>query len=71
MTRRAVSSERAPAALGPYSQAIVANGLVLYKYVAGRTQLKSEAERSRSLQAIAGVPAVSANLEKGRRDQGT
>jgi 2-iminobutanoate/2-iminopropanoate deaminase len=28
MTRRAVSSDQAPAALGPYSQAIVAGGLV-------------------------------------------
>src|SRR5829696_3299535 len=35
MTRRAVSSEQAPAALGPYSQAIVANGLVFCSGMAG------------------------------------
>jgi 2-iminobutanoate/2-iminopropanoate deaminase len=28
MTRQAISSERAPAALGPYSQAIIAGGFV-------------------------------------------
>ena len=30
MTRQAVSSDRAPAALGPYSQAIVAGGFVFW-----------------------------------------
>src|SRR4051794_8785335 len=35
MTRRAVSSEHAPAALGPYSQAIVANGLIFCSGMAG------------------------------------
>ena len=35
MTRTAVSSERAPAALGPYSQAIVANGFVFCSGTAG------------------------------------
>jgi 2-iminobutanoate/2-iminopropanoate deaminase len=35
MTRRAVSSDGAPAALGPYSQAIVAGGLVFCSGMAG------------------------------------
>jgi 2-iminobutanoate/2-iminopropanoate deaminase len=35
MTRRAVSSDRAPAALGPYSQAIVAGGFVFCSGTAG------------------------------------
>ena len=35
MTRQAVSSDRAPAALGPYSQAIVAGGLVFCSGSAG------------------------------------
>jgi len=35
MTRQAVSSEQAPAALGPYSQAIVAGGLVFCSGSAG------------------------------------
>ena len=35
MTRRAVSSEEAPAALGPYSHAIVANGLIFCSGMAG------------------------------------
>src|SRR6185436_529482 len=34
-TRRAVSSDRAPAALGPYSQAIVAGGFVFCSGTAG------------------------------------
>ena len=35
MTRRAVSSDQAPEALGPYSQAIVAGGLVFCSGMAG------------------------------------
>ena len=35
MTRRAVSSDQAPAALGPYSQAIVAGGFVFCSGSAG------------------------------------
>ena len=35
MTRRAVTTERAPAALGPYSQAIVASGFVFCSGTAG------------------------------------
>jgi 2-iminobutanoate/2-iminopropanoate deaminase len=35
MTRQAVSSDQAPAALGPYSQAIVAGGLVFCSGTAG------------------------------------
>ncbi|GIF63356.1 reactive intermediate/imine deaminase [Asanoa ishikariensis] len=35
MTRQAISSDGAPAALGPYSQAIVANGFVFCSGMAG------------------------------------
>ena len=35
MDRRAVSTDRAPAALGPYSQAVVAGGLVFCSGTAG------------------------------------
>jgi 2-iminobutanoate/2-iminopropanoate deaminase len=35
VTRQAISSERAPAALGPYSQAIVAGGLIFCSGMAG------------------------------------
>ena len=35
MTREAVTSDQAPAALGPYSQAIVAAGFVFYSGMAG------------------------------------
>ena len=35
MTRKAISSDSAPAALGPYSQAIVAGGLVFCSGTAG------------------------------------
>src|SRR2546430_295990 len=35
MTRKAISSDQAPAALGPYSQAIVAGGLVFCSGTAG------------------------------------
>ena len=35
MTRRAITSDRAPAALGPYSQAIVAGGFVFCSGMAG------------------------------------
>ena len=35
MTRRAISSDHAPAALGPYSQAIVAGGFVFCSGMAG------------------------------------
>src|SRR5829696_6658507 len=35
MTRQAVSTDRAPAALGPYSQAIVAGGLIFCSGMAG------------------------------------
>jgi 2-iminobutanoate/2-iminopropanoate deaminase len=35
MTRRAISSEAAPAALGPYSQAIIAGGFVYCSGMAG------------------------------------
>lgn len=35
MTREAISTDRAPAALGPYSQAVIANGLIFCSGMAG------------------------------------
>lgn len=43
MIRRAVSSEGAPAALGPYSQAIVAGGFVFCSGTAGIDPVSGEA----------------------------
>jgi len=42
MERRAVSTERAPAALGPYSQAIVAGGFVFCSGTAGIDPVSGE-----------------------------
>ena len=53
MTRTAVSSDQAPDALGPYSQAIVAGGLVFCSGMAGidpatgRSQMGSKPRLSR------------------------
>src|SRR3954452_1939704 len=60
MTRRAVSSERAPAALGPYSQAIVANGLVFCSGMAGIDPAGSipEGIEAQTEQALTNLAAV-------------
>ena len=60
MTRRAVSSEKAPAALGPYSQAIVANGLIFCSGMAGIDPAGAipegiEAQTEQALTNLAGV----------------
>jgi 2-iminobutanoate/2-iminopropanoate deaminase len=61
MTRRAVFSDRAPAALGPYSQAIVAGGFVFCSGMAGIDPSTGvpgegiEAQTEQALRNLAGV----------------
>jgi len=61
MNRSAVSSDRAPSALGPYSQAIVANGFVFCSGTAGIDPETGiipdgiEAQTEQSLQNLAAV----------------
>ena len=61
MTRQAVSSDRAPAALGPYSQAIVAGGFVFCSGTAGIDPATGaagdgiEAQTEQALQNLAAV----------------
>src|SRR4029453_1814627 len=61
MTRRAVSSDQAPAALGPYSQAIVAGGFVFCSGTAGIDPATGavgdgiEAQTEQALQNLAAV----------------
>jgi 2-iminobutanoate/2-iminopropanoate deaminase len=61
MNRRAVSSERAPAALGPYSQAIVAGGFVFCSGTAGidpATGAPGEGIEAQTEQALQNLAAV-------------
>ena len=61
MARRAVSSDRAPAALGPYSQAIVAGGLVFCSGMAGidpATGAAAEGIEAQTEQALTNLAAV-------------
>ena len=69
MTRTAVSSDRAPSALGPYSQAIVANGFVFCSGTAGIDPETGiipdgiEAQTEQSLRNLAAVlEAVGASM---------
>ena len=61
MTRQAVSSDQAPAALGPYSQAIVAGGLVFCSGTAGIDPATGaagdgiEAQTDKTLQNLAAI----------------
>jgi 2-iminobutanoate/2-iminopropanoate deaminase len=61
MTRQAVSSDQAPAALGPYSQAIVAGGFVFCSGTAGIDPATGtagdgiEAQTEQALQNLAAV----------------
>ena len=61
MTRRAISTTRAPAALGPYSQAIVAGGLVFCSGTAGIDPVSGaipdgiEAQTEQALRNLAAV----------------
>ena len=61
MTRQAVSSERAPAALGPYSQAIVAGGFVFCSGTAGidpATGVAADGIEAQTEQALRNLAAV-------------
>src|SRR6187397_3629017 len=61
MTRQAVSTERAPAALGPYSQAIVAGGLIFCSGIAGIDPVTGtipEGIESQTEQALVNLAAV-------------
>jgi 2-iminobutanoate/2-iminopropanoate deaminase len=61
MTRHAVSSDHAPAALGPYSQAIVAGGMVFCSGMAGIDPLTGdipEGIEAQTEQALVNLAAV-------------
>jgi len=61
MTRQAVSSEQAPAALGPYSQAIVAGGFVFCSGTAGIdpvTGVAADGIEAQTEQALRNLAAV-------------
>ena len=64
MTRHAVSSDEAPAALGPYSQAIVAGGFVFCSGMAGidpATGAIPEGVEAQTEQALVNLAAVLAS----------
>ena len=61
MTRRAISSDRAPAALGPYSQAIAAGGFVFCSGTAGidpATGVAADGIEAQTEQALQNLAAV-------------
>ena len=61
MTRQAVSSEQAPAALGPYSQAIVAGGFVFCSGTAGidpATGVAADGIEAQTEQALRNLAAI-------------
>jgi 2-iminobutanoate/2-iminopropanoate deaminase len=61
MTRQAVASEQAPAALGPYSQAIVAGGFVFCSGTAGidpATGVAADGIEAQTEQALRNLAAV-------------
>jgi 2-iminobutanoate/2-iminopropanoate deaminase len=61
MTRKAVSSDRAPEALGPYSQAIVANGMIFCSGMAGidpETGAIADGLEAQTEQALVNLAAV-------------
>jgi 2-iminobutanoate/2-iminopropanoate deaminase len=61
MTRHAVASEQAPAALGPYSQAIVAGGLVFCSGTAGidpATGAAADGIEAQTEQALTNLAAI-------------
>jgi 2-iminobutanoate/2-iminopropanoate deaminase len=61
MTRQAISTDQAPAALGPYSQAIVAGGLIFCSGMAGidpATGTIPEGIEAQTEQALVNLAAV-------------
>jgi 2-iminobutanoate/2-iminopropanoate deaminase len=64
MIRKAVSSDQAPAALGPYSQAIVANGFVFCSGTAGidpATGIAADGIEAQTEQALRNLAAILEN----------
>jgi 2-iminobutanoate/2-iminopropanoate deaminase len=71
MTRQAISSDQAPAALGPYSQAIVAGGLVFCSGTAGidpSTGEIPEGIEAQTEQALVNLAAVLAGAGASMAD---
>src|SRR4051812_6467777 len=71
MVRRAVSTDRAPAALGPYSQAIVAGGFVFCSGMAGidpTTGTAPDGIEAQTEQALRNLAAVRANAGASMAD---
>ncbi len=71
MTRQAVSSDQAPAALGPYSQAIVAGGFVFCSGMAGidpSTGTIPDGIEAQTEQALLNLAAVLANAGASMAD---
>jgi 2-iminobutanoate/2-iminopropanoate deaminase len=71
VTRQAISSERAPAALGPYSQAIVADGLIFCSGTAGidpATGTIPEGIEAQTEQALLNLAAVLAEAGASMND---
>ncbi len=71
MTRQAVSSDQAPAALGPYSQAIVAGGFVFCSGMAGidpSTGTAPDGIEAQTEQALLNLAAVLANAGASMAD---
>ena len=71
MTRQAISSDRAPAALGPYSQAIVAGGLIFCSGMAGIDPDTGEIPRgieAQTEQALLNLAAVLAEAGASMND---
>jgi 2-iminobutanoate/2-iminopropanoate deaminase len=64
MIRKAVFSDQAPAALGPYSQAIVANGFVFCSGTAGidpATGIAADGIEAQTEQALRNLAAILEN----------
>ena len=71
MTRQAISSDHAPAALGPYSQAIVAGGFVFCSGMAGidpSTGTIPDGIEAQTEQALLNLAAVLANAGASMAD---
>jgi 2-iminobutanoate/2-iminopropanoate deaminase len=72
MTRQAVSTDAAPAALGPYSQAVIANGFVFCSGTAGIDPATGviadgiEAQTEQALRNIDAIAALPADRQDGR-----
>jgi len=71
MTRQAISTDRAPAALGPYSQAVVAHGWIFCSGMAGidpATGTAPEGIEAQTEQALINLEAVLEEAGASMRD---